>query len=131
MGEIRSNVELQNTVAPGVFDRGGGEERSIRWATVDGVVDTGAAGCRYPNGRYALADGCQPHEGAPHGRRHHVRGPTPPPRTSARRHRGRRTPSTRPPSGRRPGPISDKARGLEPRHVKEGAGQGPRHKCLD
>ena len=42
MGEIRSNVELENTVDRGVFDRGHGEERAIRGATVDGVVDTGA-----------------------------------------------------------------------------------------
>ena len=42
MGEIRSNVKLENTVDRGVFDRGRGEERAIRGATVDGVVDTGA-----------------------------------------------------------------------------------------
>ena len=42
MGEIRSNVKLENTVDRGVFDRGHGEARAIRGATVDGVVDTGA-----------------------------------------------------------------------------------------
>ena len=42
MGEMRSNVKLENTVDRGVFDRGHGEERAIRGATVDGVVDTGA-----------------------------------------------------------------------------------------
>jgi len=29
MGEIRSNVELENTVDRGVFDRGHAEERAI------------------------------------------------------------------------------------------------------
>ena len=42
MGEIRSNVTLENTLDRGVFDRGHGEETDIRRSTVDGIVDTGA-----------------------------------------------------------------------------------------
>ena len=42
MGEIHSNVTLENTLDRGVFDRGHGEETDIRRSTVDGIVDTGA-----------------------------------------------------------------------------------------
>ena len=42
MGEIRSDVTLENTLDRGVFDRGHGEEADIRRSTVDGIVDTGA-----------------------------------------------------------------------------------------
>ena len=42
MGEIRSNVTLENTVDRGVFDRGHGQEADIRRSTVDGIVETGA-----------------------------------------------------------------------------------------
>ena len=42
LGEIRSSVEIENTVDRGVFDRCHREERAIREATSDGMVDTGA-----------------------------------------------------------------------------------------
>ena len=42
MGEIRSNVTLENTVDRGVFDRGHGQEVDNRRSTVDGIVETGA-----------------------------------------------------------------------------------------
>ena len=42
MGEIRSNITLENTVDRGVCDRGQGQETDIRRTTVDGMVDTGA-----------------------------------------------------------------------------------------
>ena len=42
MGEIRSNVTLENTGDRVVFDRGHGLETNIRRATVDGMVNTGA-----------------------------------------------------------------------------------------
>ena len=41
MGEIRSNVTLENTVDRGVFNRGQGQETDIRRTTIDGMVDTG------------------------------------------------------------------------------------------
>ena len=48
MGEIRSNVMLENTVDRGVFDRGQGQETDIRRTTVDGMVDTGAVSLILP-----------------------------------------------------------------------------------
>ena len=48
MGEIRSSVELETTVDRGVFDRGHGEERAIRGATVERGGDTGAATLALP-----------------------------------------------------------------------------------
>ena len=48
MGEIRSNVSLENTVDRGVFDRGQGQETDVRRATIDGMVDTGAVSLILP-----------------------------------------------------------------------------------
>ncbi len=48
MGEIRSNVSLENTVDRGVFDRGHGQETDVRRTTVDGMVDTGAVSLILP-----------------------------------------------------------------------------------
>ena len=48
MGEIRSNVMLENTVDRGVFDRGQGQETDVRHTTVDGMVDTGAVNLILP-----------------------------------------------------------------------------------
>ena len=48
MGEIRSNVTLENTVDRGVFNRGQGQETDIRRTTIDGMVDTGAVSLILP-----------------------------------------------------------------------------------
>ena len=48
MGEIRSNVTLENTVDRGVVDRGHGQETDIRRTTVDGMMDTGAVSLVLP-----------------------------------------------------------------------------------
>ena len=48
MGEIRSNVMLENTGDRVVFDRGQGQEVDIRRTTVDGLVDTGAVSLMLP-----------------------------------------------------------------------------------
>ena len=42
MGEIVASMELANTSDSGVVRRGLSDESTIRRATVDGVVDTGA-----------------------------------------------------------------------------------------
>ena len=42
MGETRSNVELENIVGRGVFDRGHAEERAITERRSTGWFDTGA-----------------------------------------------------------------------------------------
>ena len=42
MGEITVNVTLENPIDRGVFERGDGEESTIRRSSVDVIVDTGA-----------------------------------------------------------------------------------------
>ena len=42
MGEITVNVTLENPIDRGVFERGDGEESTIRRSSVDAIVDTGA-----------------------------------------------------------------------------------------
>ena len=42
MGEIHSDVILENTEDRVVFNRGHGQEADIRRSTADGIVDTGA-----------------------------------------------------------------------------------------
>ena len=42
MGEIRSDVTLENTLDRGLVDRGHGEDADVRRSTIDGIVDTGA-----------------------------------------------------------------------------------------
>ena len=42
MGEIHSNVTLENTEDRAVVNRGHGQEADVRRATIDGIVDTGA-----------------------------------------------------------------------------------------
>ena len=48
MGEIRSNVTLENTGDRVVSDRGLGPETDVRRTTVDGMVDTGAVSLILP-----------------------------------------------------------------------------------
>ena len=42
MGEIHSNVTLENTEDRAVVNRGHGQEADVRRTTIDGIVDTGA-----------------------------------------------------------------------------------------
>ena len=48
MGEIRSNVTLENTGDRVISDRGQGRETDIRRTSVDGMVDTGAVSLVLP-----------------------------------------------------------------------------------
>ena len=42
MGEIRTELQIENAGDRAVFDRGHGTEAAIRRATVEGIIDTGA-----------------------------------------------------------------------------------------
>ena len=48
MGEIRSDVTLENTIDRGYFDRGDRQESDIRRTIVDAMVDTGAVSLFLP-----------------------------------------------------------------------------------